>query len=309
MILRLTDLPIKEKTACTIGNFDGVHKGHKKILDKLKNIASERNLKTVVITFYPHPRKILNPKQYKCSIVNLETKVQLLKEAKIDYILVVDFDKNFYEKQPEDFLNFLKEKINCKYLVVGKDWRFGYKRSGDINLAKSLEEKLDYKVVIIEDITEENKRISSSDIRDFLKNGNLKRAAQLLGRDYYLIDKVVEGDKKGRELGFPTINLKPDDDLCLKKGVYAGFICYENVYQKAVINYGNRPTVDGTKTFMEAHIIEDLKIHPKTNDYVKLIFKTYLREEKKFNSIDELKNQIKLDIQKALEVLNESINL
>jgi len=110
MILRLTDLPVKEKTTCTIGNFDGIHKGHKEILDKLKNIASERNLKTVVITFYPHPRKILNPQQYKCSIVNLETKVQLLKEVKIDYILVVDFDKNFYEKQPEDFLNFLKEK-------------------------------------------------------------------------------------------------------------------------------------------------------------------------------------------------------
>lgn len=306
MILRLTDLSIKEKTACTIGNFDGVHKGHKEILDKLKNIASENDLKTVVITFYPHPRKILNPHEYKCSIVNLETKIQLLKEAEIDYILVVDFDRSFYKKQPEDFLNFLSEKINCNYLVVGKDWRFGYKRSGDINFAKSLEEKLGYKIYVIEDIIDENKRISSSEIRDFLKKGKLEKAIQLLGRDYYLVDKVVEGDKKGRELGFPTINLKPDDDFCLKKGVYAGYICYKDVCQKAVINYGNRPTVDGTKTFIEAHIIEDLKIHPKTNDYVKLIFKKYLREEKKFNFVDELKNQIKLDIQKALEVLDES---
>ncbi len=306
MILKLQDLPIEENTVCTIGNYDGIHKGHQEILKKLKEISNSRNLKTVVITFYPHPRKILNPSQYKCLIVNLETKIDLLKKENIDYILIVDFNKQFYEKSPEEFLKFLKESLNCKILVVGKDWRFGYRASGDINLAIEFSKDLSYELYIIEDVKDKDKRISSSEIREYLKNGNIEKVKELLGRDYYLIEKVVEGDKKGREIGFPTLNLKPDDDICLKKGVYAGYVCFKGICQKAVINYGNRPTVDGEKTFMEAHIIEDYKINPKVNDYIKVIFKHYLREEKKYNSIEDLKNQIKLDIEIAKNILGES---
>lgn len=306
MILKLQDLPIKENTACTIGNYDGIHKGHQEILKNLKKVANDKNLKTVVITFYPHPRKILNPSQYKCLIVNLETKIDLLKKENIDYILIVDFNKQFYQKSPEDFLKFLKESLNCKTLVVGKDWRFGYGAKGDINLAKELSKDLGYEVYTIEDVKDGDKRISSSKIRQYLKNGDVDKVKELLGRDYYLVEKVVEGDKKGREIGFPTLNLKPEEDICLKKGVYAGFVYFRGLYQKAVINYGNRPTVDGEKIFMEAHIIEDYKINPVVNDYIKVIFKRYLREEKHFKTLEDLKNQIKLDIEISKNILGET---
>ncbi len=305
MILKLKDLSLKENTACTIGNYDGIHKGHQEILRKLKEIAKDKNLKTVVITFYPHPKKILNPSKYKCLIVNLETKVDLLKKENIDYILIVDFNKQFYQKSPEEFLKFLKEYLNCRALVVGKDWRFGYGAKGDINLAKELSKDLDYEVFTIEDVKDGDKRVSSSEIRKYLKNGDVGKVKEFLGRDYYLIEKVVEGDKKGREIGFPTLNLKPEEDVCLKKGVYAGYVCFREICQKAVINYGNRPTVDGKKTFMEAHIIEDYKISPTVNDYIKVIFKHYIREEKQFKSVEDLKNQIKLDIEVAKNILGE----
>ncbi|ACN98668.1 riboflavin biosynthesis protein RibF [Sulfurihydrogenibium azorense Az-Fu1] len=302
-ILHLKDLPITESTVCTVGNFDGLHLGHKEIIKKVKDIAKKENLKSLVITFHPHPRKILNPKKYKCSIVNLETKIYLFKKENIDYLLIVEFNKDFYQKSAFEFLNFLKNALKCKVLIVGKDWKFGFKQEGDIQYAKKVGSSIGIKVIPIEDIKSNSSRISSSLIRELLSKGELKKVEKLLGRRYFLIEKVVKGDGKGREIGFPTINLKPDDDLCLKKGVYVGYLEKDEKVYKAVINYGNRPTLDGKKTFIEVHLIED-KVDLKTEeDYVKVYFIEYLREEKKFESVEDLKNQIKLDIQKAKEVL------
>lgn len=308
-ILTLKDLPIKEATVCTVGNFDGLHLGHKEIIKKIKEFGKKENLKSLVLTFYPHPRKVLNPDSFKCSIVNLETKTYLFKKEKLDYVVIVEFNKNFYHKTAIEFLKFLKESLYCKVLIVGKDWKFGYRREGNIEYAKEVGKTIGMKVITVEDITINNHRISSSLIRELLKNAQLEKASKLLGRKYFLIEKVVKGDGKGKEIGFPTINVKPDEDLCLKRGVYAGFLeKNENLY-KAVINFGNRPTVDGTKTFIEVHLLETPENLPKENDTVKIYFIKYLREEKKFDSIENLQNQIKLDIQKALEVLeSEKIN-
>lgn len=308
-ILTLKDLPIKEGTVCTIGNFDGLHIGHKEIIKKVKELGKRENLKSLVMTFNPHPRKVLNPKNFKCSIVNLETKIYLFKKENLDYLLIIEFNKNFYQKTAYEFLKFLKERLNCKILIVGKDWRFGYKREGNIEYAREVGKELGIRVIPMEDITINNHRISSSLIRELLKQGELEKASKLLRRRYFLIEKVVRGDGKGRELGFPTINLKPDDDLCLKKGVYAGFLEKDGKIYKGVINFGNRPTIDGTKTFIEIHLLDTLQQFPKEDDFVKIYFIKYLREEIKFDCIESLKNQIKLDIQKALEVLeNEKIN-
>ncbi len=308
-ILTLKDLPITEGTVCTVGNFDGLHLGHKEIIKKLKETAKKESLKSLVLTFYPHPRKVLNPIKFKCSIVNLETKIYLFKKENLDYVVIVEFNKNFYQKTAYEFLKFLKESLHCKVLIVGKDWKFGYKREGNIEYAKEVGKTLGIHVISIEDITINSHRVSSSLIRDLLKGGYLEKVSKLLGRKYFLIEKVVKGDGKGKELGFPTINVKPDEDLCLKKGVYAGFLEKDQKLYKAVINFGNRPTIDGTKTFIEIHLLETTENLPNENDFIKVYFIKYLREEIKFECVESLKNQIKLDIQIALEVLeNEKIN-
>ncbi|MGC8941621.1 MAG: bifunctional riboflavin kinase/FAD synthetase [Sulfurihydrogenibium sp.] len=309
-ILTLKDLPIEEETACTVGNFDGLHTGHREILKRLKEISKKENLKSLTVTFNPHPRKVLNPEKYNCSIVNLDTKVYLFENEGLDFLLIIEFTNDFYKKSAYEFMEFLKYSLNCKVLIVGKDWKFGYKGEGNINYAKEVGEKLGIKVISVEDITLNNSRISSSFIRELLKKGDLENVSKLLGRKYFLIEKVVKGDGKGKEIGFPTINLKPDEDLCLRKGVYAGFLEKDAQIYKAVINFGNRPTVDGSKTFIEVHLLQKPHKFPEENEKVKIYFIKYLREERKFDSIDSLKNQIKLDIQIALEVLErEKANL
>ncbi|MCX7759754.1 MAG: bifunctional riboflavin kinase/FAD synthetase [Hydrogenothermaceae bacterium] len=302
-ILSLYHIDIKEPTVCTIGNFDGVHIGHKALINKVKEDSLKFNTKSLIITFFPHPRKVLSPQNYKCSIVNFETKIYLLKKEDVDYILIVDFNERFYKKSPAEFMNFLKEKLNCRKIVVGKDWRFGYKKEGDIEFAKEYGKQIGIEVEDFGIISLNQEKISSSKIRELLLAGNVKEAKKYLGRDYFLREKVVKGDGVGKKLGFPTINLKPDDDLCLKMGVYTGFLEFEDKKYPVVINYGNRPTVDGKKIFMEAHVIENFEIEMRENSIVNIYFIDRLRDEKRFESVEELKKQIMADIEKAREVL------
>ncbi|MEZ0323065.1 MAG: bifunctional riboflavin kinase/FAD synthetase [Hydrogenothermaceae bacterium] len=303
-VLSIHNLDIKEKTVCTVGNFDGIHIGHKALLDKVKSESLKLKAKSVVITFFPHPRKILSPQNYKCSIVNFETKIYLLKEENIDYILVADFNERFYKKSPKEFMDFLKEKLNCRKIIVGKDWRFGYKKEGDITFATEYGKQIGIEIEAFDNICLDRERVSSSKIRELLLEGNIKEAKKYLGRDYFLKEKVVKGDGLGKKLGFPTINLKPNDDLCLKMGVYAGFLEFGDKRYPVVVNYGNRPTVDGKKVFIEAHIIEHFDKEVKENSLVNIYFIERLREEKKFESVEELKKQIEIDIKKAREVLS-----
>ncbi len=296
------DLPLSEDVVCTIGNFDGFHKGHKEILHILKEEAKKSHKKSVVITFYPHPKKVLKKDSSHCNITNIETRNFLLTKEGIDYLLVIKFDENFYKKSPEEFLKYLTEKVKCRKLVVGHDWKFGYKKEGDISFAKSFAEKHNLKIVVIPPIKKSGKRISSTIIRQFLKEGNVEKASKYLGRQFFIYGKVVEGDKRGRKIGFPTINIEPPEDFCLKKGVYAGYVIIKNKKFPAVINYGNRPTVDGEKTFIEAHLLEPVE-EKIEDDYLQVIFLKFLREEKKFPDVEMLKKQIKKDINIAKEVL------
>ncbi|MEJ5172614.1 MAG: bifunctional riboflavin kinase/FAD synthetase [Hydrogenothermaceae bacterium] len=302
-VLSLYRIDIKEPTVCTIGNFDGVHLGHKALIEKVKEESLKLNAKSMVITFFPHPRKVLSPQNYKCSIVNFETKIDLLKGENVDYILIVDFNERFYKKSPAEFMNFLKEKLNCRKIVVGKDWRFGYKKEGDIEFAKEYGKQIGIDVEDFGIVYLDQEKISSSKIRELLLAGNVKEAKKYLGRDYFLREKVVKGDGVGRKIGFPTINLKPDEELCLKMGVYTGFLEFEDNRYPVVINYGNRPTVDGKKIFMEAHIIENFDRAMRENSIVNIYFIERLRDEVKFESVEELKKQIESDVEKAKEVL------
>ncbi len=301
IIISEKDLPLKDETVCTIGNFDGLHIGHKEIIKKLKEEAQKEGKKSVVITFNPHPKKIFSSDKHICSITNLETRAYLFAKEGINYVLVINFDKNFYKKSPEDFLKFLKEKVRCTKILVGKDWKFGYKKSGDVKLAKQIGKKLGFEVEEIEPIQIEKHKVSSTEIRSLLKEGKLEEAEKLLGRTFCILGKVQEGNKLGQRIGIPTINIKPPEDFCLKKGVYAGYAIINEKRYPAVINYGIRPTVDGKEPVIEVHIIG--KFEQKDFNLVKVMFKKFLRPEMKFNSLEDLTNQIKKDIIQTKEVL------
>jgi riboflavin kinase/FMN adenylyltransferase len=296
------DLPLSESVVCTIGNFDGFHKGHREILHILKEEAEKSKKKSMVITFYPHPKKVLQKDSSHCNITNIETRNFLLSKEGIDYLLVIKFDENFYKKSPEQFLKFLTEKVKCKKLIVGHDWKFGYKKEGDIKLAKEIGKKIGLEVFEIPPITKNGKRISSTIIRQFLKEGDVEKASKYLGRQFFIFGKVVSGDKKGREIGFPTINIQPPEDFCLRKGVYAGYVIIKNKRYPAVINYGNRPTVDGKKVFIEVHVLEPFK-DKLDEEYIQVCFLKFIRDEKKFPDIEKLQKQINEDIKTAKEVL------
>ncbi|WP_457625374.1 bifunctional riboflavin kinase/FAD synthetase [Persephonella sp.] len=301
-VLREEDLPLNEETVCTIGNFDGFHKGHSYILSKVEETAEKEGKRSVVITFEPHPKKVLFPEKAPCRITSLETKIDLLTAKGIDYLYIIHFDKKFAEQSPEEFIKFLSQQLRCRRLIVGHDWKFGYRGEGDIQKAKELGKKYNLQVEVIPPVKSDNERISSTKIRELLKEGKVEEVTALLGRIYCIKGKIEKGDQIGKKIGFPTINIKPPEDLCLKKGVYSGYVSFNGKMYPAVINYGNRPTVDGKKLFIEAHIIgENVDISEKKE--VKIFLKRFLREEKKFDSIEQLKEQIQSDIKNAKKVL------
>jgi len=301
-ILTELDLPLEKETVCTIGNFDGFHRGHSHILEKIRLEAEKTGRASLVITFEPHPKKLLNPEKAPCRITGLETKIDLLEGQKIDYLYIINFDREFSRKSPEEFIKFLTGKLRCRKLIVGHDWRFGYGGKGNIQTAKQLGKKAGLDVEVIPPVNLKEERVSSTKIRQLLGEGKVEQVSKYIGRDYCLKSKTVKGGKIGSKIGFPTINIIPPDDLCLKKGVYSGLVQYGNEILPAVINYGNRPTVDGKNLFIEAHIIGK-KVNIPENTPVRIFFKKFLREEKKFSDINQLKKQIKTDINSAMKLL------
>ena len=292
------DLPLEEKTACSIGNFDGFHEGHIRVLKTLKNEATKRNLKTVVISFNPHPREVFTGEPL-CRITNLETKKEFLKRLGIDYFLVIPFSKDFANKTPDEFIEFLKEDLNCKLVVVGEEWRFGKDKKGDINYLRQFIEVIPVKKVLLN-----SDKLGSSLLRKLLRGGRIDEVNKLINRTYCLKGKIVKGKGLGKKLGFPTININPVEKLCLKYGVYAGFIEINNKIFKSAINFGIRPTFEGKNLLIEVHIIENFK-EEINQDFAKVYFIKYIREEKKFDSVEALKEQISKDIKTIEEILNE----
>ncbi len=292
------DLPLEEKTACSIGNFDGFHEGHIRVLKTLKNEATKRNLKTVVISFNPHPREVFTGEPL-CRITNLETKKEFLKRLGIDYFLVIPFSKDFANKTPDEFIEFLKEDLNCKLVVVGEEWRFGKDKKGDINYLRQFIEVIPVKKVLLN-----SDKLGSSLLRKLLRGGRIDEVNKLINRTYCLKGKIIRGKGLGKKLGFPTINIDPVEKLCLKYGVYAGFIEINNKIFKSAINFGIRPTFEGKNLLIEVHIIENFK-EEINQDFAKVYFIKYIREEKKFDSVEALKEQISKDIKTIEEILNE----
>ncbi len=304
------DLEIINNPVVTIGTFDGVHCGHIEILELLKKIAHHSNGETLIITFHPHPRKVLYPDDDTLKLLTtIDEKLQLFEQIGIDHVLILKFGKEVSELEPEDFVkDILVNAIGAKHLVIGHDHRFGKNRKGDFNTMLHLSKEYDFVVQEIPPFLVDGITVSSTKIRNALTiDIDLYKANHLLGRNYSLTGKVVEGNKNGHKLGFPTCNLFIEDSnkLIPANGVYAAIASVADKRMQAVVNIGNRPTFNLTGIVVEAHLLNfegDLY-----GEELTLSFIERLRDEQKFESLDALKIQIGKDIEIAEKIFAKTI--
>ncbi|WP_020527160.1 bifunctional riboflavin kinase/FAD synthetase [Flexithrix dorotheae] len=291
----------------TSGTFDGVHIGHQKILERLKHIAEQENKDSVVITFWPHPRFVLNSNGHKLKLIStLEEKISYLKAIGIDHLLIIPFDKKFSQLSSQEFIQkIIIEKANTKKLVIGYDHRFGKNREGSFEFLKANAGSLGFEVEEIPKQEIEEIAVSSTKIRAALESGKVEIATKFLGKQYQLSGVVEKGDQIGRTLGFPTANIHVEEDYKLipANGIFAVQVQVKAKNYNGMLNIGFRPTIAGNLTKrIEVNIFDfDQDIY---GEKITLSFVKYLRSEIKFSGIEELKTQLKKDKEEALKYLN-----
>ena len=319
-------LPPFKNAVVTIGTFDGVHEGHRKIIDHLKQEAETINGETVIITFHPHPRKVVSSAILGIRLINtLDEKIELLAEAGIDYLVIIPFTEAFANQSAEDYIqNFLIKNFHPHTIITGYDHRFGKDRLGDYRLLEKMAPVYNYVLKEIPKHVLDEIAISSTNIREALIHSDIETANKLLGYDFFFEGVVVDGDKLGRKLGYPTANLKVSDEekIILGNGIYAVYVEIledqipkpklrdSNSYSlltthhsllKGMMSIGFRPTVDGKNKVIEVNIFDfDKEIYGKI---IRVYVKKYLRPEIKFNDLDELVKQIDQDKIESLKIL------
>ncbi len=287
-----------KNSVVTVGTFDGIHLGHKKIISDLIEIKKEKNLRSVVVTFDPHPQLILKNKHHIIKILSTtEEKIKEFEKLGVDLVFIINFTKDFSETNAEGFYkNYLIEKIGLKDIVIGYDHNFGKNREGNYETLKNFSAKYGFNVHKVDEYKINGERTNSTTIRNLLSEGNIEKASQILGYNYYFTGTVITGDKRGKKIGFPTANIKPISEYKLipKNGVYFVSAEINNAKYYGMMNIGNRPTIaDLNEIFIEVNIFDfDSDIY---NETIKIEFLNYLREEKKFSSIEELIAQLNKD--------------
>lgn len=281
-----------------IGNFDGLHLGHLKVINEAKVKAKKLNLPFGVMTFEPIPVMFFNKKIKNHRINSLEQKKNLLKKLKLDFLIVIKFNKYFSSLTAEDFIKkIIYKKIKCKYLYVSRNFKFGHKRRGNIKTLKKFEKLFDYKRVITKPYKKNNKIISSTIIRKKIRAGKIEEINKLLNRVWSVEGKVIKGQKRGRKIGFPTCNLKLDNYVIPRLGVYTVKVSNKNFNKNGIANIGYRPTFKGQSLLLETNIFGFRK--NLYNKVINVSFEKFIRPEKKFKNLEYLKKQIKLDIKLA----------
>jgi riboflavin kinase/FMN adenylyltransferase len=290
----------------TIGNFDGVHKGHLALFDTVKKRARIIRGQSVVMTFDPHPIKVMSPGNGPPLITMMHQKLELINDTGIDVVFCLPFTKQFAAISAQNFVrNILIEKIGMKELVVGYDYTFGHRREGNIALLKEMGREFGFSVHEVKPIHVKDKLVSSTSIRRLIEEGNLVEAKALLGRDYQISGTVVRGkDRGGRLLGFPTANLELIDELTPKGGVYAVRVLINGKTYEGVTNVGYNPTFGNQAFSVETHILDfSQDLLGKT---IKVNFVQRLREEKTYGSVHDLADQIAVDIEQARKLFENS---
>jgi riboflavin kinase / FMN adenylyltransferase len=295
-----------DNAVVTSGTFDGVHLGHQKILNRLNEVAKLNNGQSVVITFYPHPRSVISPDNQIVKLLStLDEKIELLEKSGVNNLLIIPFTREFSELSSEEFIQkILIKTIGARTLVIGYDHRFGKNREGGFDYLKLNKEKYGFEIEEISRQDIESVGVSSSKIRKALQEGDVPSADHFLGRNYSLSGLVVKGKQLGRTIGFPTANIQVREiaKLIPSDGVYAVKVYYKNEDFGGMLNIGNRPTVDGTYQTVEVNIFDfDQEIY---GENLTVEFLQKIRNEQKFNGLDELKAQIAKDKITCKGILN-----
>lgn len=285
--------------AVTIGNFDGVHLGHQALLNELRAAAQPRGLQTAVVIFEPHPREFFTPQQAPARLTSLREKLELFRSMGVDRVHVCRFDALFAQKSAADFIHALHEKMHAKFVLIGDDFRFGSGRAGDFALVQKIGAERGFDVAAVHSVLHNGVRISSTVIRAKLADGQIRMAMEYLGRPYSISGRVVHGDATGRKLGYPTANIQLKHNLPPLKGVYVVLAHAEALgVLQGVASLGIRPTLKhDAKPVLEVHLFEfDQQIYGK---HLRVEFLQKLRDEQKFNGLEELTRQIALDVDNA----------
>jgi riboflavin kinase / FMN adenylyltransferase len=302
-------IPAFKKAVVTIGTFDGVHTGHKSILEQLKREAARIGGETVIITFHPHPRKVIVSGQPAIHLINtIDEKIELLEKNGIDHLVVVPFTDDFSQQSPEEYIEkFLVEKFHPHTVIIGYDHRFGKNRLGDYKLLEEYSARLGFNLMEIPAHVINDNTVSSTRIREAVLHGNTDVANTLLGYDFFFEGTVVDGNKLGRTLGYPTANLRIEnaEKLVPGNGIYAVELEIKGRpgRLKGMMSIGIRPTIGGTDRVIEVNIFDfNEDIYGAT---VRVYIRKYLRSEVKFNGLDALVEQLGKDKEDTLRVLGE----
>ena len=287
-----------QKAVIAIGNFDGIHLGHKKVIQEAKKKAKKNKLPFGIMTFEPVPVMFFDSKVKNHRINSLKQKKSQLKKNKVDFLIIIKFNRNFSSLLPEQFIKkIISNKTKCKFLYVSKNFKFGYKRQGTVQTLKKYEKIYNFKSFITKPYKKNKKIISSTLIRKKISLGKIQGANKLLSREWEIAGKVINGQKRGRKIGFPTCNVKLKDYIIPRLGVYAVKVNGPKFRKKGIANIGLRPTFNGKNILLETNIFGINK--NLYNKEISVSFRRFIRREKKFKDLEHLKKQIKIDIKKA----------
>lgn len=303
----IDEIPTIKNAIVSQGTFDGVHLAHKKIIERLKQIASIKNGETVIITFEPHPRIVLLPLDHGLQLLStLNEKINLLEKAGVDHLIILPFTKEFSRLSSEQFIrNILVNKIKTNTLVIGYDHRFGKNREGSFEHLKNSASLYEFEVEEIPEQDIDDIAVSSTKIRQALLNNDIQTAQKYLGNSYSLEGNVIKGKQLGRTIGYPTANIEVENSYKLipQDGVYAVWVWYNKARFGGMLNIGNNPTIKDKGRSIEVNIFNFEKEIYTENLIIEFVSK--LRNEEKFDGLDALKNQLNLDKQNAQAILNK----
>lgn len=306
----IKDLKKNKNTVLTLGTFDGIHPGHLKIIDRLVSCSKEKGCRSVVITFYPHPRTILGNDNSVKMLTTQDEKIELLEKLGVENLLIINFTKEFASLSAEDFIyDYLINGIGLTEIVLGHDHHFGKGRRGNAELLQKIADKEGFIVTKAEAFMIDGEAVSSTKIRNAIAEGDIIRANKLLGRNYEFSGIVVGGDKRGRELGFPTANIKlsSQEKLLPASGVYAVKVMVENERHTGLLSIGNRPTF-----YNQGELVSEVYIYDFNREIYGAKVTTELverlRGEVKFNSAEELINQMNTDKENGNKIFNKLNN-
>ncbi len=292
----------RKRTVVTIGNFDGVHLGHQKILNGVVERARANDLESAVLTFYPHPARVLRPDAAPTLLMTLEQRLAAFDAMGVNAALVLQFDTELAKISAEDFARtFLVDSLRAKTVLVGENFRFGNRQGGDVKLLQEIGRRSDFEVVIVPPVVENGLIVSSTAVRDALRDGRVADAEPLLGRPFSLKGEIRPGTGKGRELVVPTLNLVTEQETLPKNGVYATATVVGPKIYWSVTNIGVRPTFNGQNLAIESHLFDFAE--QLTSGKMEVIFLKRLRDERKFPDPEALREQVLKDIEQARSVV------